>query len=218
MNFLVTICKLNYMYKELITKAIAMLLLNGFATAVHCQLISAGNSLQQNYTATRNGKTIGWLRIISSQNGDEKSLSIESKLTIWMMLSFEAKALTVNKFKGGILIKAGVYRTLNGRQKLDNELQLIDGRYKIIKGDAEQPVNKAIHNTVASLYFNEPVGISEVFSEVYLCFIPLKKVATSVYASQLPDGGNITYYYKLGKLISITASTSYGTVFFQLNP
>ena len=207
-----------YMCTRHVSRVVAGLLLIGFAAPANCQLISTNSMQQQNYTATRDGKTVGWLRIISYQNGDEKSLSIESQLTIWMLLSFEAKALTVNKFKGSTLIKAAVCRTLNGKQKLNNEVQLIEGKYKIIRGDAELSVTSTIHHTVASLYFAEPVGVSEVFSEVYLCFVPLKKVANAAYASQLPDGGSMTYYYRLGKLTSITASTSYGIVFFQLNP
>ena len=134
-----------------------------------------------------------------------------------MVFSFEAKAFTVNKFKGNTLIQAGVYRTLNGREKLDNELQFTDGRYKISKGNATKPITKAIRTTVSSIYFQEPVGITEIFSEVYLQFMALKNIAPSVYVSDLPDGGTMTYTYKMGKLTNITASTSYGTVLFQLN-
>ena len=203
------------MSKKFLLETIAIIMLIHLAMVLRGQFINMNYVLQNNYAATRNGKTIGWLRTTSSQDGNERSLTTESNLTIRMLISFEAKAITVNKFKGNTLIQAGVYRTLNGREKLDNELQLTDGKYKIIKGDAE-PLTRPIVNTVVSIYFKEPVGITEVFSEVYLCFIQLKKIAPSIYQSLLPDGGIMTYSYTLGKLTHITAKTSYGTLQFDL--
>ncbi|MES2648935.1 MAG: DUF6134 family protein [Bacteroidota bacterium] len=199
------------------SKIIATLLMAFIVVKIQAQFISTNDVSIQTFTAIRKGKIVGWLKTMISQNGEEKSLTIDSKLTISIVISFEAKATTVNKFKGNTLIQAGVYRTLNGKEKLDNQIQLTDGRYRVNKGEAKQVVDKSIRHTVASIYFLEPVGVTEVFSEVYLQFMPLKYIGASVYVSELPDGGTMTYAYKLGKLTSITASTSYGTVLFQLN-
>jgi len=187
-----------------------------FATCLNGQLVNINYSSQSLYIATRNGKEIGWLKASRSETGNDKFLTTESNLAFNVLISFEAKAITANKFKGNILVRAGVYRTLNGRRKLNNELELAEGKYKIVKGEAGQPITRPITNTVVSIYFREPAGITEIFSEVYLCFIQLKKIGPAVYETLLPDGGSMIYSYSMGRLAQITAKTSYGTVQFDL--
>ena len=168
------------------------------------------------YIATKNGETIGWLRTNYIQKGEEKWLTTESNLELQVLISFKAIALTCNRFNTNILEQAAVTRTLNGRAKLDNLLKLEGNKYVTIKGNPEVSIQKPIVNTVASIYFKEPVGITEIFSEVYLRFITLKKLSASTYNTSLPDGGTMTYTYSNGMLTEIIASTNYGTIYFKL--
>ena len=204
------------MNRKITGKTLAIFLIIYSGTTVHAQLTNMAYVSQNIYSANRNGKEIGWMKTISSQVGNELFLTTESNLVIQMLFSFEAKAITANKFIGNTLYQAGVHRTLNGKIKLENALQFINGQYKIIKGKSEQSFSKPIINTVTSIYFKEPVNITQLFSEVYLCYVELKKTAPSVYTSLLPDGGSMTYSYTVGKLTHITAKTAYGTVQFQL--
>jgi hypothetical protein len=105
---------------------------------------------------------------------------------------------------------------LNGRRKLDNEIQFINGRYHVSSNEDFAPISKAIRHSVTFLYFNEPAGISEVFSEVYLSYLVVKKMGESTYTTLLPDGGSMTYSYHMGKLTNVLAKTSYGLVNFRL--
>jgi hypothetical protein len=197
-------------------RTLAFLFMLHVVTSVSAQFAPTNFPIHQTYTATRNGKEIGWLKISSFNNNSDHFLTTESNLVVQMLFSFEAKAIVMNKFTGNVLTQAGVHRTINGKVKLDNAVQLTGGKYNIIKGDADQPISKPIVTTVTSLYFKEPVGITEVFSEVYLCFLQIKKTAPSVYETSLPDGGLMTYSYTHGNLTHITAKTTYGTVHFEL--
>jgi hypothetical protein len=206
------------MNQNIYLPAIAIVAFIHVATTLNSQLANMNDVVQNKYTVIRNGKEIGWLKTTSSQSGSERFLVTESSFTIQMLLSFEAKAITANKFAGDILLQAGVHRTLNGKVKLDNALLLNDGHYKIINGKPEEAPGRPIINTVTSIYFKEPVGITEIYSEVYLRYVPLSKTRPSVYTSSLPDGGSMTYSYTLGRLTLITAKTAYGTVLFKLDP
>jgi hypothetical protein len=180
------------------------------------QLVSVKTPSETIYAATRNGKNIGWLKTTQFQSGNETWLTTESQLVVDILISFTAKAKTFNRYMGTVLTEASVYRTLNGRKKLDNDIRFVDGRYHVSGNDDAPPITKAIRRTVTFLYFNEPLNFTEVFSEVYLIYLVVKKVGESTYTTLLPDGGSMTYSYQMGKLVNIDAKTSYGAVSFRL--
>jgi hypothetical protein len=208
---LIKIFSMNYIFYHL---TVAVMVLSGLVS--NGQLISVKTSNETVYTATRNGKNIGWLKTTQLQSGNETWLTTESQLVIDILISFTAKAKTYNKYTGIVLTEASVHRTLNGRKKLDNEIRFIDGRYHVAGNDDAAPINKAIRYSVTYLYFNEPIKITEVFSEVYLLYLALKKLGHSTYTTLLPDGGSMTYTYNMGKLNNVVAKTSYGEVTFKL--
>jgi hypothetical protein len=45
-----------------------------------------------------------------------------------------------------------------------------------------------------SLYFTEPTAIKQLYSDIYLTMLDIKKVSNGVYKLLLPDG-NVNYYY-----------------------
>ena len=180
------------------------------------QYVSVKTTKESVFTAIRNGKNIGWLKASILQNGNETYLTTESKLVVDVLISFTAIAKSLNKYTGTVLTEASVHRTLNGKIKLDNEIRLVNGRYRVSGSDKTGQVNRAIRHSVTFLYFNEPTGISEVFSEVYLCFLVVTKTGESTYTTLLPDGGSMTYTYHMGQPTNIIAKTSYGTIQFKL--
>jgi hypothetical protein len=68
---------------------------------------------------------------------------------------------------------------------------------------------------VTSLYFTEPKGVDEVFSEVYLQYLKVEAIAPGTYETKLPKGGKMTYTYSGGKLTRIKSQTQYGQVIFE---
>lgn len=181
------------------------------------QLVSVSTSSENVFTATRNGKNIGWLKASHYQSGNDTWITTESNLLIDILITFSAKAKCINKYVGTVLTEAEVHRTLNGRSKLDNIIRMVNGSYHF-SGTEATPVTKVIRNSVTFLYFNEPVNVREVFSEVYFTYLPVIKVSESTYLTRLPDGGTMTYTYRLGRLMTVVAKTTYGTVTFSLVP
>lgn len=188
--------------------------------AIAClgQLVSVQIPNEINFTATRNGKNIGSLKTSVSHSGNEYFLLTESNLVIDIVISFSAKAITTNKYTGLVLMEASLKRTVNGRKKLENHVRFENGRYHVTSTGETTPVTRAIRHTVTYLYFNEPAGIKEVFSEVYLSFLTVTKLNDSTYRTLLPDGGSMTYHYQFGKLTQVVAKTTYGTVIFTVVP
>ena len=189
----------------------------GIGNKISAQFTGNNQSWQLDYTAYKNGKEVGWSRINISKSGNQVYLVADSRLDIQFLISVEAKAHVTNRYYDNILTTLSAFRTVNGKVKLDNKLENSNGSYVVLKGEDFQQDLKPITNTVLSLYLNEPLFIKEVFSEVYLKYIPVNKIAKSVYETPLPDGGTMTYYYSNGRVSRVVAKTFYGTVQFELN-
>ena len=197
----------------LISFLICMFLLSKPLSA---QLVSMNELVQLVYNIVRNNKIVGSVNVSSQLKENQLIIRTETFFIIRMVANFEAKAVTTNTFNGNTLMHATVLRTLNGNVKTDNEIQFKAGRYQVGKGKSKQPINHAIMHTVCGLFLNEPVNISEVFSEVYLQYVQIRKVAPGVYETLLPDGGLMTYMYQSGVLTKVVAKTNYATFQYQL--
>lgn len=66
----------------------------------------------------------------------------------------------------------------------------------------EQRISQPIHWTVTRLYYEEPVGIQEVYAEYYGSFVPLKPRGPGEYVVASGKNRDI-YVYHLGQLIKI---------------
>jgi hypothetical protein len=189
-----------------------LLLLN----PVYAQLVSMKDLVQRVYNIVRNNKIIGSVTVNSLSKNNQFMVRTETNFNIQMVTNFEAKAVATNTFSANTLIHATMCRTLNGKVKTDNEIQFKAGRYQVIKGNSKQAIQQPINYTVSGLYLYEPANISEVFSEVYLQYLKIKRIAPAVYETILPDGGLMTYTYKSGVLTNVVAKTAYVTVQYQL--
>lgn len=67
---------------------------------------------------------------------------------------------------------------------------------------AEQQILHPIHWTVTRLFYEEPVGISEVFAEYYGTFMPIKPRGVGEYVVQWGKNRDV-YVYQKGLLIKI---------------
>ncbi|HSK14202.1 MAG TPA: DUF6134 family protein, partial [Phnomibacter sp.] len=65
-----------------------------------------------------------------------------------------------------------------------------------------------------TLYFQEPVGRSELYSEGHKRMIPIRDLGNGIYKITMPDGNTNLFYYRGGQLERIVAHTSFGEVVF----
>jgi hypothetical protein len=66
----------------------------------------------------------------------------------------------------------------------------------------EEFISKPIHWTVTRLFYEEPVGVTEVYAEYYGTFIPIKPRGTGEYVVQLVKNRDV-YVYQKGQLVKI---------------
>jgi len=70
--------------------------------------------------------------------------------------------------------------------------------------------------STARLYFEEPIGISEVYSEAFLEFALLEDEGNHTYKLTLPGNKINHYHYQDGKLMQIEVNRTWFDLVFKL--
>lgn len=170
------------------------------------------------YTVIHDNKPVGKINIERVVQSDVTQYNFESDVVIKMLLNIHVYDKMDVVFKGNQLIKSYLYRTLNGRVKVRN-LAIWDGsQYKQSdKDDEVTTIKHHIHFTTASLYYNEPVNLSSLYSEKFQKMIPVKPAGPKRYRLELPNGNKVFYSYANGRCSLVEAETDWANLKFVIN-
>ena len=146
-----------------------------------------GETLQ--YAIIRDHKNIGTLHIDRSRKNDITEYFFESTVKVTVLFDIEVYDRMRVTFKGNQMLQAMLYRTLNGRVKVDNTVTW-NGKYYYMtnKDNENSSFKQLISFTTATLYYQEPVHTTQVFSEKFQKMIPIRAVSGSRYRMDLPNG------------------------------
>ncbi len=143
-----------------------------------------------------------------------KLLTIETKTSfLFIPIHMESEVTTTQK--NGILIEGSAYRNAS-RKSSDVTATVTKIGYKLYQrernGVKDKIRNQHISYCVVDLYFQEPLGVTKVFSNMYAQMLELKRMDDGQYQLITPDNNNSIYSYRNGRLISIEADTVVGKV------
>jgi hypothetical protein len=150
------------------------------------------------------GRTIGSLKVFDDKKvgGDTETHRIESNFKI---LFYKGNYSTQTSYVQGKLISADCEHHVNGDLKEKTQTKsAAKSLYEVLfSGDDGKDKPKIelfspINSTITSLYYREPVNISEVYSERYGKMCSVKKLSEGKYGVSLPDGKQGIYSYKNG--------------------
>ena len=149
------------------------------------------------------GRTIGSLKVFDNDSKDDvETHRIESKFKI---LFYSGKFSTQTSYVQGQLVSAVSAHEVNGDLKEKTQTKcILKTLYQVLFSgeDAEKKpkkeFNSPINNTVTSVYYKEPINITEVYSERYGQMCSVKKLSEGNYGVSLPDGKQGVYTYKNG--------------------
>jgi hypothetical protein len=166
-------------------------------------LVAEANAQDNVYDVIVAGRTIGSLKVFEDNKSDERGTHrIESDFKV---LFYSGKYSTQTSYEDGQLVNAVSAHHVNGDLKEKTQTKSIaKSAYSVsFSGDdgekkKSKEFTKPILNTVTSLYYKEPVNISEVYSERYGQMCTVKKLADGSYSVSLPDGKQSLYTYKNG--------------------
>ena len=93
----------------------------------------------------------------------------------------------------------------NLMREKDGDIQEVEivyegGRHYYIENEKKLPVQKHITYTTTRLFFEEPVGVDEVYVERLNVFVPIQYEGDGVYKTVI-EGGDNYYHYENGILV-----------------
>lgn len=154
----------------------------------------------------KRNSSIGFINIEKSSFKENTTYTINSEVNARIIFNFKATGVEKSVFKDDTLIFSSMYREINGKEKLNHSISLINGKY-ILKdknrGEREVFNLEAIHRNLATLLFFEPINIQKIYSDKFKRKVKINHIGYSTYKVKLPNNSVSVYHYKDGKCVLI---------------
>jgi len=151
------------------------------------------------YNIKRNGDVVGNIHFIQGISGNRTVLTMESEVNTRFIFNFTAKAKEEVIYDNGIMTWSSIFRKLNGNVKVNKKTKANGNAYTVYKGTKTETLNNyPIRYNMLSVYINEPVNITKVYSDNFQQQIAIQKIADHHYKIKFPDGNYNEYFYTNG--------------------
>ncbi|MFN2440460.1 MAG: DUF6134 family protein [Chitinophagaceae bacterium] len=178
---------------------------------ISCTIVMAARAQEKNlaYTVIRNGNEIGCITIKEIKNGTRVTYRLESEIKTTFIFTFKVSATEEAVYENGVLLNSFIYRKVNGSEKANKSIRYSSNNYIVSNKGSEKWLNNyPIRYNMVCLYTQEPVYISQIFSDNFQQFIPIKKTGRHQYKIIFPDGNSNEYFYQKGICIRIKMNSS----------
>jgi len=167
---------------------------------------SSTNAMSQTsfYDVIVAGRNVGFLKVFNYEPKNDIELQrIESN---FKFLFYSGKYSIQSSYSQGKLITSVASHHVNGDLKEKTQTKsAVNPLYQVLFSGEDAPkndkkdLNFPISRTITSLYYKEPVNITEVYSERFAQMCSVKKLSEGNYGVNLPDGKQGIYTYKNGQ-------------------
>ena len=170
-----------------------------------------------NYNVMHGDKTVGHMKLQKTMNGDDTFLKVASDVKMRFIFSIQVNIREDAHYRNGMLMSSHVSRLVNGKQKANKITEACNGCYQLTDdGKVKSIDQKQINNNLTLMYLQEPVGLSQVYSDNFQQFVQVKQVGNHTYRINLPDGNYNFYTYTNGICSKVDIYHSLYTIQIQL--
>lgn len=146
-------------------------------------------------------KYVGWMTCLKNINPSQPSdinFIIDSKVNVNVVTAYDIQFKLESFFKNGALVNANYFTKVNGDTQSLSTLKWDGNQYIGWDGKKNSSLGSVkIIQSIGNLYYNEPIGLTQLFSEKYLAFCPITK-SGEYYTVSFPDGKSTIYKYQNG--------------------
>jgi len=169
------------------------------------------------YNIFHKGEKKGALVVYQKVNGKQVHIKIESEVKTRFLIRITVKSIEEAIFEDGVLVYSSLCRIVNGDEQINQQIQAAGVTYKLISKDKTTTLpNYPIYHSILSLYYQEPVNVSRVYSDNFQQYVEVKKVDVGKYKVTLPNG-NINYYsYTNGICTNVEINQFYNLQFLLI--
>ncbi|MFK5981617.1 MAG: hypothetical protein QM499_01795 [Flavobacteriaceae bacterium] len=163
------------------------------------------NSQTLHYKIMSNNSYIGDLKVTKTSNKDAFQIEVISEVKVKLFISIDLKYKLNCTYKNNELFYSSVTTYVNGKIHSTSKTEKIGDYYSITKNGHSSKFLDKIPFSGALLYYSEPKGLTNIFSEFDNLKKPIKNIGINEYQITNPKNGHLSEYkYKNGVLMSTT--------------
>lgn len=184
-------------------------------TILLVSLISANLFAQEKtitYNILQNDNVIGQMQFNQKRIGDDLYLKMTSRVKARLVFAICIDSEENSHFNNNKLISSSLSRYTNGKQKAKKQTLLLNNNYQAKSEDKTIVINNTINYNLMLLYCNEPVNLSQVYSDNYQQFLEIRKIGPHAYRVALPDGNYNDYTFDNGECREVEIHHSLFTI------
>ena len=180
-----------------------------------CALRAQLHTLQ--YNILHNGEIMGSLLLSQNTVGTTTHIKIESIVKTRFIIRINVESVEEATFQNGILVYSSLKRSVNGNERVNQQIQAKGVFYKMTSGSKIKNLPAyPIYYSILSLYYQEPVKISQVYSDNFQQYVGVNLAGANKYKISFPNGNYNYYTYKNGVCTTVDIIQSLYNIQFQL--
>lgn len=181
-------------------------------------LVIKAQEKKLSYIIKRNGNRVGSMIVKEVWEGKKQSLRLQSDVKTSFLFTVSAKGIEEARYENGVMVYSSVYQKLNGNEKINKQIRLINNSYHVYsKGKEERLNNLRIYYNLLCIYTNEPLRTAWVFSDRYQKFLSIQKIKDHHYRIKFPDGSSNDYWFANGMCTKIEVDHFIYSAVMELN-
>jgi hypothetical protein len=155
-------------------------------------------------------KNIGFIDIEKRDLEHTTTYIVNSEVNTKVIFNFSATGREKSIYRTDTLIYSSIFRKLNKKIKLDQRLTLDNGRYILnYKKNNEVLDFEVIKRNLVTLFFYEPIGVQQVYSDKYKKMVDINAQGKGKYKVVLPNKSVNIYHYDKGTCTRIDVKGSF---------
>lgn len=164
-------------------------------------------------------KNVGWMTCTKTPSASDPSITnyvIDSKVIFNIVTSYTIQFNLNSSYKNNDLYKSNYATKVNGDTQSFSTVNWDGSKYMGWDGKNNNVITSTkITQSVGNLYYKEPVGQTELFSEKFMAMCPIVKNG-EYYVVTFPDGKSTTYKYQNGICIWAESKQKLYRIVFRL--
>lgn len=161
------------------------------------------------YDITSSNNQLGQLSVTKTQEKDLINIEMTSEVNAHLFISIDLKYRLTANYRNGSLIFSSVTTYLNGKLNSSSTTEKTGENYSVKKDGHLSKLYYPIFYSGVLLYLQEPINVSNVYSEFDNIKKPIEDLVHGIYQLDDPKSGHLSkYYYSNGRLMKATIGHS----------
>lgn len=176
-----------------------------------------GFAQNQKYSILWGDDEIGSLSVSRIRKGAQTDISFIAEVEFRVIVKYRRRTEYQANFINDTLYFASTRSVMNDNLKDYQTTKKENNLYKIFRHPSDESIlKKAITNTVAKLYYEEPDSkLNSVYAEGQSRFCKLESLGSGRYKIYLDEGKENIYTYKAGRLEQVEVNRSWFDLVFK---